>query len=289
MPWHLTRDLAAFDTSAAPFVQADPVGNTLFLSIVAMLRRHGQAAFTSRPPHFGWYLGESGRVEAVFLQTPPHPIRLSAATHSAALELAAALEREYGRDQGGYMAVTGVGGPVQAAEAFTARWCELTGATAALHMRLRLHRLETLQTPEPGPAGFARTAELADRELLVAWCQAFAEEAKDGDGNFERMVDGRIEYGGLTLWEADGRAVSLAGASRVIEGTVRVAPVYTPKQLRGRGFAGAVTAAVSRAALDAGAREVLLFTDLANPTSNALYHRLGYRPVGDQVDYRFAY
>jgi predicted GNAT family acetyltransferase len=38
---------------------------------------------------------------------------------------------------------------------------------------------------------------------------------------------------------------------------------------------------VSQAAIDSGAAEVLLFTDLSNPTSNALYQRLGYRPVTD--------
>ena len=64
---------------------------------------------------------------------------------------------------------------------------------------------------------------------------------------------------------------------------VRVAPVYTPPEMRGRGYAGAATAAVSQAALDAGVREVVLYTDLANPTSNALYQRLGYRPVEDRV------
>ena len=64
---------------------------------------------------------------------------------------------------------------------------------------------------------------------------------------------------------------------------VRVGPVYTPPGLRGRGYGGAATAAVSQAALGAGAREVVLYTDLANPTSNALYQRLGYRPVEDRV------
>jgi len=44
---------------------------------------------------------------------------------------------------------------------------------------------------------------------------------------------------------------------------------------------------VSRAALDAGADHVVLFTDLANPTSNALHQRLGYRPVEDRVMLRF--
>ena len=84
-----------------------------------------------------------------------------------------------------------------------------------------------------------------------------------------------------------GAAVSLAGVSRPTAGVVRVAPVYTPPDHRGRGYGGAVTAAVSQAALDASASHVVLFTDLANPASNALYRRLGYRPVEDRVVLRF--
>lgn len=68
----------------------------------------------------------------------------------------------------------------------------------------------------------------------------------------------------------------------------RFGPVYTSKAQRGRGYGGAVTAALSQTALDAGARDVLLFTDLANSTSNALYRRLGYRAPGDYTSYAFA-
>ena len=71
--------------------------------------------------------------------------------------------------------------------------------------------------------------------------------------------------------------------TRAVAGQVRIGPVYTPPGRRGRGFGGAVTAAVSQAARDAGVAEVLLYTDLANPTSNAVYQRLGYRPVEDRV------
>jgi predicted GNAT family acetyltransferase len=73
--------------------------------------------------------------------------------------------------------------------------------------------------------------------------------------------------------------VSLAGITRPVAGVARVAPVYTPAALRGRGYAAAVTAEISRRALEEGLA-VVLFTDVANPTSNALYQRLGYRPVG---------
>jgi predicted GNAT family acetyltransferase len=89
------------------------------------------------------------------------------------------------------------------------------------------------------------------------------------------MVRPQRGYGGVTLWLRDGDPVSLAGITRQTAGMVRAAPVYTPPAHRGHGYAAAVTAAVSRAALDAGAREVLLFTDLANPTSNRVYERLG--------------
>jgi predicted GNAT family acetyltransferase len=80
----------------------------------------------------------------------------------------------------------------------------------------------------------------------------------------------------------------VAGPVRPAAGVVRVGPVYTPPALRGRGYAGAVTGAVTSAAIAAGAREVVLFTDLANPTSNALYRRLGYQPVTDRVVLRFS-
>lgn len=77
--------------------------------------------------------------------------------------------------------------------------------------------------------------------------------------------------------------MSLAAFSRPIAGASRVGPVYTPPAVRGRGYAAGVTHAASGAAHAAGAREVLLFTDLANPTSNGIYQRAGYVPVEDRV------
>jgi predicted GNAT family acetyltransferase len=130
-------------------------------------------------------------------------------------------------------------------------------------------------------------ATSADRALLESWSAAFAEEVGDSPGRPADLVDERLSYGGLTLWEADGAPVSLGGRHRPAAGAVRVSPVYTPAEHRRQGYAGAVTAAVSQAALDAGADHVVLFTDLANPTSNALYQRLGYRPVEDRVVLRF--
>ncbi len=126
-----------------------------------------------------------------------------------------------------------------------------------------------------------------DRGLLIAWSEAFHREAQSGPEDRESMVDERLSYRGLTLWEDAGQPVSMAGLTRPAAGQVRVGPVYTPPGLRGKGYAGAVTCVVSQAARDAGADRVLLFTDLANPTSNALYQRLGYEPVEDRAVWSF--
>ena len=69
----------------------------------------------------------------------------------------------------------------------------------------------------------------------------------------------------------------MAGVPLAVAGRIRVGPVRTPPEPRGRGSAGAVTTEAGRAAPAAGAAEVLFFADLANPTGNALHPRVGYR------------
>jgi predicted GNAT family acetyltransferase len=68
---------------------------------------------------------------------------------------------------------------------------------------------------------------------------------------------------------------------------VRVAPVYTPPEHRGHGYASAATAAASQWALDQGADHVLLYTDIANPITNRIYPRIGYQPLEDSAEYTF--
>src|SRR5258707_3794254 len=165
------------------------------------------------------------------------------------------------------------------AAAFAAAWGERTGASAKVFRRSRLFSLGELELPAPCPRGSARVAVAPDSDLLESWFAAFVDEVGDLAGRIPGAVDDRLSYGGLTLWEADGSAVSLAGVTRPAAGAIRVAPGYTPPQQRGRGYAGAVPAAASQAALEAVPKHVVLFTDLAKPTSNALYPRLRYRPV----------
>lgn len=91
----------------------------------------------------------------------------------------------------------------------------------------------------------------------------------------------------FTFW--DGTPVSMAAATSTVGGMVRVDPVYTPAHLRGRGYAGAATVEVTCAALAAGATDVILCADPANPTSNVLNQRIGCFHLADFTGYKFSY
>src|SRR5262249_1260488 len=93
----------------------------------------------------------------------------------------------------------------------------------------------------------------------------------------------KLGYGGVLVWEAGGVPVSIACVTRQVAGMIRVGPVYTPREARGHGYASAVTAAASQRAPGAGAGEGLPYPDLANPVSNSIYQRIGYRPVEDRA------
>ena len=173
--------------------------------------------------------------------------------------------------------LAGVNSEPGTASSFAAAWARLTGTQSRVSRRSRLFRLHAIVPPSPWPPGSARVATRTDRALLESWFSAFHQEIGE-DVRSRAAVDDRLSYGGLTLWESRGAPVSLAGITRTVAGVARVGPVYTPPDQRKRGYGAAVTAAVSLAALDAGAQQLVLFTDLANPTSNALYPRLGYRP-----------
>jgi len=273
--WNITGDLDTFRAAAGGFLRTRPVENTVLLSLVDQLRTRGLTVYGEQPPLFGWWTGAGGTVDGVFLQTPPHRVNVGPVPEAAAVALAGTWDR--------VRPLQGVGAESRTAEVFAAAWQARTGARAEIAQRQRLYRLGELTPVRPAPPGRARVAGPADRELLIRWYDAFADHIQAPRGDHPGAVDDRVGYGGLTLWEVDGEPVAMAGVTPLIAGSVRVAPVYTPPGLRGRGFAGAATAAVSQAALDAGADQVLLFTDLANPTSNGLYQRLGYRPVPDRT------
>lgn len=277
MAWQLTDSLDEFDRAAGGHLRADPVRQTVPLSVLASLRHSGESAFGDDPPVFGWHCQPDGTVDGAVVQTPPFPMLLATLPAGSVPDLLALLAARRSLP-------TAVTLASQTEATFLAAWSAATGGTGAARMRSRLYRLGELAPPDPVPPGADRRAGEVDRDLLIQWHEAFHEEAQGAaPEDAARLVADRLSHGGLYLWEADGEPVAMAGLTRVVAGAARVAGVYTPPRRRRRGYGGAVTTAATKAALAGGATDVVLFTDLANPTSNALYQRLGFRPVEDRV------
>ena len=111
-------------------------------------------------------------------------------------------------------------------------------------------------------------------------------EVGDPPDGAESVISRRLTARQLWVWE-DAAAVSMCGLSAPAEGVVRVGPVYTPPERRGRGYASALVATVSADVRAAGHR-CILYADLLNPTSNSIYRNIGYRAVAEGLAYEFA-
>lgn len=185
--------------------------------------------------------------------------------------------------------LNGVTGHAAVSLTFAELWSQRTGKPFELGFRQRIYELRAV-TPPAGVPGRLRQARTEDIETLAEWGYNFNVDA--GLSPIDRveargLIERRVDAGDLFLWEDAGRPVSMAAKARPTSHGITVNVVYTPLELRGRGYASACVAALSQQLLDAGWDFCTLYTDLANPTSNSIYQRIGYRPVCDSTEYRF--
>jgi uncharacterized protein len=283
MPIEYFTDAAAFARQAQPFLLKHEAENSLAFGIIDRL---ANKIITPAAPPLLALLRENEQIAAAVVMTPPRNIVLPVMTLAAAGQLACGLFTDG-------VAIPGAIGPHQVAEAFAEAWCTLSGQRAEVTMRERVYELTAVIPPGP-VSGHFRWAAPADRALLVEWGMAFEREAlgtqEPDRAESEEWADRiiiRSDYRGLGVWEDEGRMVSYAGFGGRTPHGVRIAPVYTPPELRGRGYASACTAALSQALLDSGHQRCFLNTDLANPTSNKIYQAIGYRPIGDVLELGF--
>jgi GNAT superfamily N-acetyltransferase len=271
--------VAAFMAVAGEFLAAREAEHNLIFGICSQLE--ADPTQYPEPPYLAAVL-DVGRVVGVAIQTPPWRVVLSVMDDPGAAEALVA-------DLAGG-SIPGAVGPSESAAAFVAAWGRQAGVGARLARHERAFRLRKVRAPRPAPGAMVR-ARAEDRGTLRAWIQAFHEEAI-GDAppqDYEAMTDRWIRGLGRTpyLWVDEGRPVSFAGAGGLTPHGVRVGPVYTPPELRGRGYASNLVAQLSQLQLDAGRTFVFLFTDLANPTANRIYQDIGYEPVIDIDEYSF--
>jgi GNAT superfamily N-acetyltransferase len=269
-------DAAEFDRLLTPLLAADEVRHTAPLGVAAILM-HDPGQF---PDPLLWLAEDEGGCRAGLVRTPPFHA-LVAGSREGIETLAGALVAAG-------VELPGVNGALPEAEWFAAAWCAAGGGTFAVSREMRLHAL-TATEPVASAPGAMRAARAGDRPVLYGWSRAFMAEThllREAD-QLERRVDAALQRElGALVWD-DGGPVAMSLGRETTPGCSRIGPVYTPPQHRGRGYATALVAGHTEALLAAGATTCMLFTDLANPTSNAIYARIGYRPVCDAAEIDF--
>jgi ribosomal protein S18 acetylase RimI-like enzyme len=282
----LTDDPVKVLSAAGRFLAGRPVEHNLVLSLLAA------RAEAPEPGRYGWVAGGEGfaGIGGVIFNSPlGFPATVTPMVAAAAAALGEAVARAW-------PALAGVSGEAATASAVAGAFATVTGTPARPVEGQRLYRLSDLRPPA-GVPGSARVAGPGDRQVVAAFVAGFYRDVGEGHraaGADDHQAARMIDAGRLWLWEDPaagdaepaGPAVAMAQASAHHAGVARVGPVYTPPGLRGRGYGAAVTAAVSGAIVAAGATAIL-YTQLDNPTSNALYQRLGYEVVGEGLRYAF--
>jgi predicted GNAT family acetyltransferase len=247
---------------AGPLLLADEPRHNLILGIAGTVRDRPEAY-----PDAAFWVVDG----AAALRTRPYNLVLARPRDEAALQ---ALVETIDDD------LPGVSSPAPEAFDFARLW----GRPYRVVQEHNVFALREVIEPR-GVNGSWREATRDDLELLFNWWRAFVAEAipEDDQGpagdleQIERRLDSDIA--GFGLWSVDGEIVSLCGYGGRTPHGIRIGPVYTPPELRGHGYASALTAEVSQRLLDGGREFCFLYTDRANATANAIYERIGYRKV----------
>jgi len=249
-----------------PALECDEARHNLLTSILGRLAGADMAPPPNGPPLRRWALGAPGECA---VQAPGYPIVLGALQ---AAQCSAFAQETHALDY------PGVVGPDETARSFA-------DAASALGVKFGEPIPQEIQALRhmpvyPGAPGQARMVEAADAALFADWTEAFMRAAVPHDPvpNRERLEqaagDGRYQF-----WIVDGEPVSMAGIMRRSRNGAAIGGVYTPPALRGRGYAGSVTAAVVQRILAEGRTMACLYVDLRNPFSRRCYAKIGFEPV----------
>jgi GNAT superfamily N-acetyltransferase len=266
-----TTDAAAALVEAGPYLRRDPVAHNVILSLLEARTRRSVAGQY-------WWAVVDGEVAGFVFQSPP--------TYSASLTPAppAVIDALVDHVVVDRPDLPGAIGEVATAARFAGRWAERRRLPAAPDEGQRMYVLGSL-SGRPDVAGRLERATAADVGLASTWIAGFASET--GQPPDDTWAESRIADGRLWLWHGAGGPVSMAAATEPVAGVSRIGGVYTPPKHRAHGFAAACVWALSDWVIAEEAATCMLFTQLSNPTSNAIYQRLGYEAVAEVLAYHF--
>jgi len=177
---------------------------------------------------------------------------------------------------------------VMTEKALAERYASMTKKPHEVTVRLRIFELEKVN-PKIPKIGRLRSANESDMFFLPYWLEAFYGECRERRPehvqNAEVYLERIKQY--AVLEDDEGLPVSIAAVNREMVTVCGIASVYTPPYFRGKGYASSIVAQLSQRQLDRGFAKCVLYTDLANPTSNSIYMKIGYKAIADSLEIKF--
>lgn len=265
-------DARAFLDRAEPWLLENEAEHNLILGIAS------QVASAPNPDAYFASVESNGEIVGCAFRTPPFKLGVTRMPGGAADVLAQDVLAAFDD-------APSVVGSEDVARAIAETIARTRGGQATRGKPQRIYELTRVIAPARTPNGRMRLVRPSELDLLIDWVNEFATETQHGPGNVMTYTRAHIANKTVFVWEDDGRPVTTSLWAGLTPHGVRIGFVYTPPELRGRGYASACVAEVSQRALDSGYRFCCLYTDLGNATSNSIYQKIGYEPTCDVVDY----
>ncbi len=276
-------DIDEFFEVTFPFLLKREAENNLLFSILNTLKINPTRYGEDKP--FLIVVEQNGEIKLVSLRTPPYNQILSYTEDFKSIDVLTSklLQKN--------IELPGVTGFKDGAKKFAQLWCKSKRFKSQLIRNERIYKLEKVTEETSGNREFFVGSEV-NQSLILKWTKRFIREAlpETEESLLLRSLEGikeDIKNKKIFLLKDRNEIVSMARKSGKTPNGNLVNLVYTPPELRRKGYATECVAKLSKYLLEEGNKFCFLFTDLLNPVSNRIYHKIGYRSVIDVDEYKF--
>ena len=182
-------------------------------------------------------------------------------------------------------------GPAQSADSFARIWSQLALQQRKLGMSQKIYQLTAVKWPPPVPGRFGLATD-KNVATLATWLVDYTNEALPHEPLSKNQAltfaERKVKNQEVFLWLGfDDRPMAMCLSGRPTDNGVSISGVFTPKEFRRQGAASAVVAHTSATQLAKGKSFCVLYTDVANPTSNRIYAQIGYTEIATSKQYLF--
>jgi predicted GNAT family acetyltransferase len=277
------EDVNRFNELVFPFLLKHEAENNLLFSLLNSLKEDLYKYGDNKPVLTS--ITENNKIKLVSIRTPPFNQVLSYTEDLESIDVLIDVIIKKNYD------LPGVLGFKEGVERFVELWYKKKGISSELVTNERIYKLEYVAKETLGKNEFIKATRVYEEKILD-WAKEFLIEALPE--RTEEMIEGSLKRmkkaigkGRIFLLLENNVPVSMAHkAGKTPNGNV-VNYVYTPPELRRRGYATECVAKLSKYILEEGNKFCFLFTDLINPTSNRIYQKIGYRAVIDVDEFKF--